>query len=105
MHFMAHAVMMPSGVPPIPMSMSTELSSEAAATPPATSPSMMRRTLAPAARISAMSSAWRGRSSTHTVMSPTSMFLASATDRMFHSVDLDRSIRPTASGPTAILRM
>ena len=105
MHFIAQATMMPSGVPPMPMSMSTELPSVAVATAPATSPSMIRRTLAPAARISAMRSAWRGRSRTQTVRSPTSMFLASATDRTFHSVDLDRSILPTASGPTAILRM
>ena len=48
MHLMAQAVMMPSGVPPMPMSMSTELESWAAAMAPATSPSEMRRTLAPA---------------------------------------------------------
>ena len=44
----AHAVTMPSGVPPMPIIMSTPVSGRAAAMAPATSPSRMNFTRAPA---------------------------------------------------------
>ena len=104
-HFRAQAVTTPSGVPPIPIAMSMPLSGCAAAMAPATSPSMMKRTLAPAARMSSTSCLWRGRSSTTTVMSAGRTPFASATAWMFSAVDFVMSTAPTASGPTAILFM
>ena len=55
----------------------------AAAMAPATSPSEMNWMRAPVRRISFTSSACRGRSSTHTVTSLTSVCFAAATRRMF----------------------
>src|SRR5699024_4542386 len=51
---MAQAVMMPSGVPPMPMSMSPPVPGRQAAMAPATSPSVMSWMRAPAARISSI---------------------------------------------------
>ena len=75
MHRIAAAVMMPSGVPPIPASMSVPEPGRHAAIAPATSPSEINRMRAPAPRTSSISCAWRGRSSTHTVMSATEELL------------------------------
>jgi hypothetical protein len=52
---MAAAVMMPSGVPPIPASMSVPELGRHAEMAPATSPSEISRMRAPAARTSAIS--------------------------------------------------
>ena len=105
MHFMAQAVMTPSGVPPTPIMMSTELVLCAAATAPATSPSPMRRIFAPDSRMSRIRSAWRGRSSTITVTSSLRRPLALATALMLCSTGASMSMVPAASGPTAILSM
>jgi hypothetical protein len=53
--FIAHAVMIPSGVPPTQSSRSMPVLSEAAAMPAATSPSENSLIRAPAARTSAIS--------------------------------------------------
>jgi len=55
---------------------------------PATSPSEISRTLAPALRHFATSSAWRGRSRTQTVMSLSATFLARASAAMFSAGSL-----------------
>ena len=68
---------------------------------PATSPSETKWIRAPVRRISLTSDACRGRSSTHTVTSPTSVCLALATRRMFSATGAPRSITSAASGPTA----
>ena len=61
MHLVAHAEMTPSGVPPIPHSRSTGERSETASSAPETSPSVIRRTRAPAPRMASMPSWWRSR--------------------------------------------
>ncbi len=61
----------PSGVPPTPHSRSTPVPGRTAISTPATSPSVISRMRAPAARMRAMPSSWRGRSSTTTIRSPT----------------------------------
>ncbi len=64
MHFTAAAEMTPSGVPPMPHRRSTGRSWLTATRTALTSPSEMSRTRAPASRMAAMPSSWRGRSST-----------------------------------------
>ena len=83
MHFSAAAAITPSGVPPMPTSMSTPVFGRAAEIAPATSPSEMKRMRAPVRRISSIRSRCRGRSSTRTVTSATPTSLALATRRMF----------------------
>ena len=102
---MAAAEMTPSGVPPIPISMSTPVEGWQAAIEGATSPSRIRFTRAPDARSSAIRSSWRSRSSTTTVRSLTRMPLAAATAWTFSVGDRLRSIASAASGPTAIFSM
>ena len=68
---MAAAVMTPSGAPPDPMTACTPVPITAAAMPAERSPSPISRMRAPAARISAISFSWRGRSSTITTRSST----------------------------------
>ena len=79
MQRIAAAAMMPSGVPPIPASMSVLVLGRHAEIAPATSPSVINRQRAPAARTSAISCLCRGRSRMHTVKSDTDTFLALAT--------------------------
>ena len=71
--------MMPSGVPPMPASMSVPEFGRHAEIAPATSPSEISRIRAPASRTSAISCSWRGRSRMHTVMSRTDSALTLAT--------------------------
>ena len=105
MHLSAAAAMTPSGVPPMPKRMSTPDSGIAVAMAPATSPSPIRRMRAPAARISATRSSWRGRSRIVAVTSVTSMPFAVATARRFSVTLAWMSTTPAASGPTAIFSM
>ena len=77
----------------------------AAAIAPATSPSEMNWMRAPVRRISFTSSACRGRSSTHTVTSLTSVAFAAATRRMFSATGSVMSMASAASGPTASFSM
>ena len=79
MHFMAAAVITPSGVPPMPSRMSAPESGHAVEMAPATSPSGMSRMRAPASRTSAMIASWRGRSRMTAVTSRTLSPLALAT--------------------------
>ncbi len=76
---MAAAEMTPSGVPPIPQRRSTGERSVTASSEAETSPWGIRRTRAPASRISLMASSWRGRSSITTITSPIVVPLRSAT--------------------------
>ena len=105
MQRMAAAAMMPSGVPPVPISRSVPDSGRAAAIAPATSPSEISLIRAPVSRTRAFSSAWRGRSSMHTVRSDTDDFFALATLRRFSDTGAVMSIASAASGPTAIFSM
>ena len=105
MQRIAAAVMMPSGVPPMPASRSVPEFGRHAEIAPATSPSVISRIRAPASRTSAISCSCRGRSRMHTVMSDTDRFLALATWRMFSPIGAVMSMASTASGPTAILFM
>ena len=75
--------MIPSGVPPMPISRSMPVPWRAAMIAPATSPSTMNLIRAPVARISAASSSCRGRSSSTTVTSSGVLPLALATWWMF----------------------
>src|SRR4029450_7280429 len=68
----------------------------------ATAPSGMSRMRAPVARISAMRSVCRSRSSTTAVMSRGVVPLALASASMFSATERVMSITPTPSGPTAI---
>ena len=70
-----------------------------------TSPSWISLIRAPAARISSTRSWWRGRSSTIVVMSATLRPKASAIAWTLCAIGWRRSMRPRATGPTAILRM
>ena len=97
--------MTPSGVPPIPISMSTPRNGWAAAIDGATSPSRIRFTRAPASRSSAIRLSCRSRSSTTTVTSATSIPFASATAWTFSVGDASIEIASAASAPTAILSM
>ena len=105
MHLSAHAAMIPSGVPPMPMSRSTPVPSRAAAIAPATSPSVMNLIRAPASRTSRTSCSCRGRSRMQTVTSPVEQCLALATRRMFSAIGAVMSIASAASGPVAIFSM
>ena len=69
------------------------------------SPSSISLMRAPASRISATRSSCRGRSSTIAVMSPTWRPNASAIATRFSPTGRRRSIRPLATGPTAIFFM
>ena len=102
---MAQAVMIPSGVPPMPSSRSMPVSSRAAMIAPATSPSEMNRSRAPASRTSAASWWWRGRSSMTTVTSSTVSFLALAIRLMFSATGRRMSTTSAASGPVTSLSM
>ena len=102
---MAQAVMIPSGVPPVPTSRSTPVSGRAATMAPATSPSLMNLMRAPASRISCTRAAWRGRSSTQTVTSLLLMPLALATRAMFLDTGRRMSTWSAASGPATSFSM
>ena len=69
------------------------------------SPSAITLMRAPASRISAIRSSWRGRSSTTAVMSPTLRPNAAAIACRFSVTLFRRSMRPFATGPTAIFFM
>ena len=69
------------------------------------SPSAITLMRAPASRISAIRSSWRGRSSTTAVMSPTLRPNASAIPCRFSVTLFRRSTWPLATGPTAIFFM
>ena len=69
------------------------------------SPSSISLMRAPASRISATRSSCRGRSSTIAVTSPTCRPNASAIASRFSPTGRRRSIRPLATGPTAIFFM
>ncbi len=71
----------------------------------ATSPSEMKRMLAPTSRRAATASSWRGRSSMITVTSEVSPPLASAILRITSSSGSSRLIRSAARGPAAIFSM
>ena len=105
MQRIAAAAMMPSGVPPIPASMSVPEPGRHAEIAPATSPSVISRIRAPVARTSSISWACRGRSRMHTVMSGTDRPLTLATARMLSAIGAVMSSTWAASGPTAILFM
>ncbi len=102
---MAHAVMTPSGVPPIPRRMSAPVSGKQTLRAPTTSPSGMSRMRAPAARTSSIRAVWRGRSRITAVRSRTRSPLALATAFRFAVGDALMSMTPRQSGPTAILSM
>ena len=97
--------MTPSGVPPIPNNRSTSVRGVAATIAPATSPSVIRKTRAPASRTSAIKPSWRGRARTVTATSSGRFPLAFATWRMFSATGALMSITSAASGPVAILSM
>ncbi len=97
--------MIPSGVPPMPYSRSMPVLGRAAEIAPATSPSVMNWMRAPVRRISLTRSECRGRSSTHTVTSVTSMPFAAATRRMLSATGIVMSMTSAASGPTASFSM
>jgi hypothetical protein len=101
----AAALIMPSGVPPMPISRSTPVSGRAAAIAPATSPSVMNVIRAPASRTWRTKSLCRGRSRMQTVMSEMFIRLALATRLMFSATGADRSMASAASGPVAIFSM
>src|SRR5215471_15671592 len=97
-HLIAHAAIMPSGVPPVPSSKSTPVPSRAAMIAPATSPSVMSWIRAPAARTSEISSACRGRSRMTTVTSCEEHALALATLAMLCATGASRSTTSGADG-------
>jgi hypothetical protein len=105
MHLSAQAAMIPSGVPPMPRIRSTPVPSRAAAIALATSPSVMNLMRAPAARTSSTSCACRGRSRMQTVTSPTELFFAFATRRMFSATGTVMSTTSAAAGPVASFSM
>ena len=69
MHLIAEAERTPSGVPPTPQSRSMPVFGITANSEAATSPSEMKRMLAPTSRRASTASSWRGRSSMITVTS------------------------------------
>src|SRR6185437_364761 len=77
-HFSAAQASTPSGAPPWPTYMSTPVSGSVVLMTPATSPSVIRWMRAPASLSEALISAWRGRSSTQTVICEASTPLALA---------------------------
>src|SRR4249919_480114 len=104
-HRSAAAEMTPSMAPPIPMARWSLVPRIAAVIEAVMSPSSISLMRAPASRISATRSSWRGRSSTIAVMSPTCRPNASAIAARFSPTGRRRSIRPLATGPTAIFFM
>jgi len=105
MHLSAQAAVMPSGVPPMPISTSTSDSPRAAAMAPAMSPSEMNRIPAPVRRICLTRSSWRDRSSTQTVTSAGSVPLTLAIRRMFSATPALMSTTSAYIGPTASFSM
>src|SRR5690242_3099521 len=101
----AAAAMMPSGAPPMPIARWSFVPRMAALIEAMMSPSAISLIRAPASRISATRSSWRVRSSTIAVTSATRRPNASAIASRFSRTGRRRSIRPFATGPTAILRM
>ena len=97
--------MMPSGVPPMPARMSVPELGRHDEIAPATSPSVISRMRAPAARTSAMSFRCRGLSRMQTVISDAVALRILATRPMFSPIGAVMSIASAASGPTAILSM
>ena len=71
----------------------------------ATSPSEMKRMLAPTSRRFWTACSWRGRSSMTTVTSPGSPPFASASLRITSSSGSSRLISSAARGPAAIFSM
>ena len=102
---MAAAEITPSGVPPIPHSRSTGEFSLTASSEAETSPSVIRRTRAPASRTWCMASWWRSRSSITTITSRMSRFLRSAISASVSASGRSRSSRSAMSGPPAIFSM
>ena len=96
---------MPSGVPPMPSSMSMPVSGRAAMMAPATSPSVMNLIIAPVARISSASCSWRGRSSRTTLTSSGRLPLALATAATFSATEARMSTTSAASGPVTSFSM
>src|SRR6185312_4600060 len=94
-HFSAAQASTPSGAPPWPTYMSTPVSGSVVLMTPATSPSVIRWMRAPASLSEAMISAWRGRSSTQTVICEASTPLALASERALSAADLSRSMTPS----------
>ena len=105
MHLIAAAEMTPSGVPPIPHSSATGEFSLTASSAADTSPSVIRRTRAPASRISLTAASWRGRSSITTITSRMSRSLRSAISPSVSPSGRSRSSRSAISGPPAIFSM
>ena len=106
MQRIAAAAMMPSGVPPIPISRSVPESGRAAAIAPATSPSEISLIRAPVVadlRDQLVRGA-AGPGCTPSDPIPTTVF-ALATLRMFSEMGAVMSMASAASGPTAILFM
>ena len=71
----------------------------------ATSPSEMKRMLAPTSRSASIASSWRGRSSMITVTSLVAPPLRSAILRITSSSGSSRLIRSADRGPVAIFSM
>ena len=101
----AAAEMTPSGVPPIPHSRLTGERSETDSSEALTSPSVMRRTRAPASRMAWMPSSWRGRSRTTTMMSRMSQARRSATRPNVWPSGRSSESRSATSLPAAIFSM
>ena len=104
-HFIAQAVMMPSGVPPMPSIRSTPVPERADMMAPATSPSLMNLIRAPASRTSWTSCLCRGRSRITTVTSCGDLPLARATARTLSATGAAMSTTSAASGPVASFSM
>ncbi len=99
----AQAARTPSGVPPIPKSTSIPVWGRVAISAAATSPSLMKRILAPARRTSFFSFSCRGRSNMMTVKSWGLLSRALAMLRKLSTTGFSISIDPLLVGPTAIL--
>ena len=96
----------PCGAPPIPQYISIPLFGQAVATAPETSPSTINIMRAPASRVLAIISPWRGRSRMQTTRSLTGTSLASPSAFRLSAGSLSRSTRPVGSPPpTAIFSM
>ena len=89
----------------MPHSRSAGRSGATASSAPETSPSGISRTRPPAARIASMPSLWRGRSSTTTITSRTSVPLRSATSWIVSPSGRSRSSRSARCSPAAIFSM
>ena len=104
-HCSAAAEMTPWDEPPMPTARWSLVPRMATSTVAVMSPSAITLMRAPASRISAIRSSWRGRSSTTAVMSATLRPNASATASRFSETLRLRSITPFATGPTTIFFM